>query len=46
MTVKAGSTGHAGNPGPAGLTNDPQALSYRPEVLDGASSVFNFSGSR
>ena len=34
MTVAAGTTGHAGNPGPAGLANDPQAISYRPEVLD------------
>ena len=29
MNVAAGSTGNAGNPGPAGFTNDPQAISYR-----------------
>ena len=43
MTVAAGTTGHAGNPGPVGFTNDPQAISYRPEVLDGTTSVFNYS---
>ena len=43
MTVAAGTAGHAGAPGPVGLTNDPQAISYRPEVLDGATSVLNWS---
>jgi hypothetical protein len=42
--VAAGSTGNAGNPGPAGFANDPQSISYRPEVLDGATSVLNWSG--
>src|SRR5438874_1510674 len=44
MNVAAGSTGNAGNPGPAGFANDPQAVSYRPEVDDGASVVLDWSG--
>ncbi len=44
MTVAASTAGHAGNPGPVGLPNDPQALSYRPEMLDGSASVLNWSG--
>jgi hypothetical protein len=44
MTVQAGSAGHAGAPGPVGLPNDPQAVSYRPEVLDGSTSVLNWNG--
>ncbi len=43
QTVAAGTTGHAGNPGPAGLTNDPQAISYRPEVDDGSTDVLDWS---
>jgi hypothetical protein len=42
--VAAGSTGNAGNPGPAGFANDPQAISYRPEIDDGASDVLDWSG--
>jgi hypothetical protein len=42
--VAAGSTGNAGNPGPAGFTNDPQAISYRPEIDDGATDVLDWSG--
>ena len=30
-------------PGTGGLSNDPQAISYRPEVLDGATSVLSWS---
>ena len=41
--VAAGSTGNPGNPGPAGFTNDPQAISYRPEIDDGASDVLDWS---
>ena len=44
MNVAAGSTGNAGNPGPAGFTNDPQAVSYRPELLDGSTVVMDWSG--
>ena len=43
MTVAQGAAGHAGNPGPAGLANDPQTISYRPEMLDGTTSVLNWS---
>jgi len=43
--VAAGSTGNAGNPGPAGFTNDPQAISYRAEIDDGASDVLDWSNS-
>jgi hypothetical protein len=43
MTVAAGTAGHAGAPGPAGLPNDPQVISYRPEVLDGSTSVLNWN---
>ena len=42
--VAAGSTGNAGNPGPAGFANDPQAISYRPEIDDGARDVLDWSG--
>jgi hypothetical protein len=41
--VAAGSTGNAGNPGPAGFANDPQAISYRAEIDDGASDVLDWS---
>src|SRR5215831_16616473 len=44
MNVAAGSVGNPGAPGPAGFVGDPQAISYRPEVLDGAVSVLNWSG--
>jgi hypothetical protein len=44
MNVAAGSTGNAGNPGPAGFANDPQTISYRPEIDDGASDVLDWSG--
>jgi hypothetical protein len=42
--VAAGSTGNAGNPGPAGFANDPQSISYRPEIDDGSTSVLDWSG--
>ena len=42
--VSAGSTGNAGNPGPAGFPNDPQAISYRAEIDDRASDVLDWSG--
>jgi hypothetical protein len=42
MNVAAGSVGNSGAPGPAGFTNDPQAISYRPQLLDGATSVLNW----
>jgi len=41
--VAAGRTGNAGNPGPAGFTNDPQTISYRVEIDDGASDVLDWS---
>jgi hypothetical protein len=41
--VGPGSTGNAGNPGPAGFANDPQAISARVEVDDGASDVLDWS---
>jgi hypothetical protein len=44
MNVAAGSTGNAGNPGPAGFANDPQSISYRPEIDDGSASVLDWSG--
>jgi hypothetical protein len=42
--VAAGSIGNTGNPGPAGFTKDPQAVSYRTEIDDGASDVLDWSG--
>ncbi len=42
--VAAGSTGNPGNPGPAGFPNDPQAISYRAEIDDGAADVLDWSG--
>jgi hypothetical protein len=42
--VAAGSTGNAGNPGPAGFANDPQSISYRVEIDDGSTSVLDWSG--
>jgi len=44
MNVAAGSSGNAGNPGPAGFANDPQAISYRPAMLDGNTVVLDWSG--
>jgi hypothetical protein len=44
MNVAAGSIGNAGNPGPAGFPKDPQAVSYRLEIDDGASDVLDWSG--
>jgi hypothetical protein len=44
INVAGGSAGNAGNPGPAGFANDPQAISYRPEIDDGASDVLDWSG--
>jgi hypothetical protein len=43
MNVAANSTGNPGNPGSAGWTNDPQSISYRPEILDGTNSVLNWA---
>lgn len=44
MNVAAGSTGNVGAPGPAGFPHDPQAISYRPSVLDGGNTVLDWSG--
>jgi hypothetical protein len=41
--VSAGSVGNAGAPGPAGFANDPQAVSYRPQLLDGNASLLDWS---
>jgi hypothetical protein len=43
IKVAAGSVGEPGAPGPVGFTNDPQALSYRPQLLDGASNLMDWS---
>ena len=43
MNVKAGSKGNSGNPGPAGFANDPQAISYRPQLLDGSTNLLDWS---
>jgi hypothetical protein len=43
QNVASGSAGNAGNPGPAGFANDPQAISYRPEIDDGSSDVLDWS---
>lgn len=43
QNVAAGTTGNAGNPGPAGFANDPQALSYRPQLLDGSQNLLDWS---
>lgn len=43
MNVAAGSIGNSGSPGPAGLTGDPQAISYRPQVLDGTTNNLDWS---
>lgn len=43
MNVAAGSAGNPGAPGPVGLANDPQAISYRPEVFDGTTSILNWN---
>jgi len=42
MNVKAGAAGNAGNPGPVGFANDPQAVSYQAEMLDGTTSILNW----
>lgn len=42
--VAAGSTGNAGNPGPAGFANDPQAISYQPQILDGSTNILDWTG--
>jgi hypothetical protein len=42
--VTPGSSGNSGNPGPVGFANDPQAISYRAEIDDGASDVLDWSG--
>ncbi len=44
MNVAQGSAGNAGNTGPAGFTNDPQAISYRAEIDDGATNILDWSG--
>jgi hypothetical protein len=44
QNVATGSTGNAGNPGPAGFANDPQMVSYRAEIDDGSSDVLDWSG--
>jgi hypothetical protein len=41
--VAAGSTGNAGNPGPAGFTGDPQVISYQPQILDGSTDILDWT---
>lgn len=43
MNVRSGNAGNSGAPGPVGFTNDPQAISYRPQLLDGASNLLDWS---
>ena len=43
MNVAAGSTGNSRAPGPDGFANDPQAVSYRPVILDGSADVLDWS---
>lgn len=43
MRVSSSSTGNPGAPGPIGFTNDPQAISYRPQVLDGSTNILDWS---
>jgi hypothetical protein len=43
MNVAAGTAGNSAAPGPVGLANDPQAISYRPQLLDGATNQLNWS---
>jgi hypothetical protein len=44
MNVAANSSGNAGNPGPLGFANDPQAISYRPSMLDGNTTILDWNG--
>ncbi len=41
--VAAGSVGNPGAPGPAGFPNDPQVLSYQPQILDGSTDILDWS---
>jgi hypothetical protein len=43
QNVATGSSGNAGSPGPAGLANDPQAISYRAQYFDGSASIVDWS---
>src|SRR6185295_8415306 len=43
MKVSQTSVGNPGAPGPIGFTNDPQAISYRPQILDGSTNVLDWS---
>lgn len=43
MNTRAGSVGNSGAPGPVGFTNDPQAISYRPQLLDGSTNLLDWS---
>lgn len=43
MNVKVGLAGNTGAPGPVGFANDPQAISYRPQLLDGSTSLLDWS---
>src|SRR5271165_2514376 len=43
MNVNAGSAGNSGAPGPVGFPNDPQAVSYEAAVLDGSTTVLDWS---
>src|SRR5215472_4402592 len=42
MNVAAGSVGNSGTPGPVGFANDPQAVSYRPVLYDGATTILDW----
>jgi hypothetical protein len=42
--VAAGSVGNSGNVGPVGFTNDPQVISYQPQIFDGATDILDWSG--
>jgi hypothetical protein len=46
LSVAAGTTGRAGNPGPAGYPHDPQAINYRAALLDGTHTLIDFSAMR
>ncbi len=43
LSVAAGTTGRAGNPGPAGYANDPQTINYRAALLDGTHTILDMS---
>jgi len=43
MNVAAGTVGDAGAPGPVGFANDPQVVSYHPQLLDSATNLIDWS---